>query len=269
MPEKLGFPIRGIRAIRGLFSGSVAVVLRTTRNRHDPDEDQIIVAAAVVAGLLSSSATTFFILHKLSLRGPIRPARTFLPFKFAHDRRRRREWSHLPLRTLTPAGWPTSLPTFPSSFCGAERARPGQHVEDVQHVHDGDLRAGKQRTGPTRRCPDVTMRVGRAFARHGFPLVSQALVSPETSGRDAARVTRRSLLGMPADADWVLQGPWLDKSLIRNAFSYDLARAMGCAAMRTRVCEVFLEHVRPARHAKRITSACINSPKTSSAASSA
>ena len=45
---------------------------------------------------------------------------------------------------------------------------------------------------------------------------------------------------MPADADWALQGPWLDKSLIRNAFSYDLARAMGAAAMRTRVCEVFL-----------------------------
>jgi hypothetical protein len=37
-----------------------------------------------------------------------------------------------------------------------------------------------------------------------------------------------------------LQGPWLDKSLIRNALSYDLARAMGCAAMRTRVCEVFV-----------------------------
>src|SRR6185436_16723509 len=37
-----------------------------------------------------------------------------------------------------------------------------------------------------------------------------------------------------------LQGPWLDKSLIRNAFSYDLARAMGCSAMRTRPCELFL-----------------------------
>jgi hypothetical protein len=45
---------------------------------------------------------------------------------------------------------------------------------------------------------------------------------------------------MPADADWALQGPWLDKSLIRNAFSYDLARAMGAGGMRTRVCEVFL-----------------------------
>jgi hypothetical protein len=48
------------------------------------------------------------------------------------------------------------------------------------------------------------------------------------------------LLGMPADSDWLLQGPWLDKSLIRNAFSYDLAKAMGCVAMRTRPCEVFL-----------------------------
>jgi hypothetical protein len=60
----------------------------------------------------------------------------------------------------------------------------------------------------------------------------------------------RALLGMPADADWALQGPWLDKSLIRNAFSYDLARAMGAPAMRTRVCEVFLSTSgRPVRDA--------------------
>jgi hypothetical protein len=69
-----------------------------------------------------------------------------------------------------------------------------------------------------------------------FPKLSYRLKLRDESGKSKGR----SLLGMPADADWVLQGPWLDKSLIRNAFSYDLARVMGCAAMRTRACEVFL-----------------------------
>src|SRR5262249_16439442 len=66
-----------------------------------------------------------------------------------------------------------------------------------------------------------------------FPKLSYRLKLQNAAGEKQ----KKSLLGMPADADWILQGPWLDKSLIRNAFSYDLARAMGCAAMRTRPCE--------------------------------
>src|SRR5437899_6698836 len=87
--------------------------------------------------------------------------------------------------------------------------------------------------------PTVTTRVGLRL--HGmvsrlFPKLSYRLKLQDDTGRSQPR----PLLGMPGDADWVLQGPWLDKSLIRNAFSYDLAKAMGCAAMRTRPCEVFL-----------------------------
>jgi hypothetical protein len=87
---------------------------------------------------------------------------------------------------------------------------------------------------PAFRTP-VGLRLHGMVSRQ-FPKLSYRLKLRTESGvsRGAA------LLGMPADADWVLQGPWLDKSLIRNAFSYDLARSMGCAAMRTRVCELFV-----------------------------
>jgi hypothetical protein len=87
--------------------------------------------------------------------------------------------------------------------------------------------------------PTFTTRVGVRL--HGmvsrlFPKLSYRLKLQDENG-----VTHgRSLLGMPSDADWVLQGPWLDKSLIRNAFSYELAKAMGCEAMRTRACELFV-----------------------------
>ncbi len=48
------------------------------------------------------------------------------------------------------------------------------------------------------------------------------------------------LLGMPAESDWAMIGPCSDSSLIRNAFVYDIAAAMGLASMRLRFAEVFI-----------------------------
>ena len=53
--------------------------------------------------------------------------------------------------------------------------------------------------------------------------------------------TAYSLLGMPAESDWVLHGPYSDKSLIRNFLAYHLFNAMGYYAPRTRLCEMFLD----------------------------
>lgn len=49
-----------------------------------------------------------------------------------------------------------------------------------------------------------------------------------------------SLLGMPADNDWVLFPPYNDKSLMRDALVYSLANKMGRYATRTRYCELVL-----------------------------
>ncbi|WP_347403647.1 CotH kinase family protein [Solwaraspora sp. WMMD406] len=48
------------------------------------------------------------------------------------------------------------------------------------------------------------------------------------------------VLGMPADSDWVLRGPFPDKSLIREALVYDLGREMGMPAPRYRFVEFYL-----------------------------
>ncbi|PSL52202.1 chitobiase/beta-hexosaminidase-like protein [Saccharothrix carnea] len=48
------------------------------------------------------------------------------------------------------------------------------------------------------------------------------------------------VLGMPADSDWVLRGPFTDKSLIREAFIYDLGREMGLKAPRYKFVEFYL-----------------------------
>jgi hypothetical protein len=48
------------------------------------------------------------------------------------------------------------------------------------------------------------------------------------------------LLGMPAEADWALIGPYSDRTLIRNAFVYGLGRDMGLSAPRYAFAEVYI-----------------------------
>ena len=49
-----------------------------------------------------------------------------------------------------------------------------------------------------------------------------------------------SLLGMPEEEDWVLHGPYSDKSLMRNKLIYDLSGDMGRYASRTKFVELFI-----------------------------
>lgn len=49
-----------------------------------------------------------------------------------------------------------------------------------------------------------------------------------------------SLLGYPAESDWVLNGPYSDKSLIRNLYAYYTERQMRPWAPRAQLCEVVL-----------------------------
>lgn len=49
-----------------------------------------------------------------------------------------------------------------------------------------------------------------------------------------------SLIDLPEENDWVLYGPYADKSLMRNVLSYELSRRMGGYAPRTKYCELIL-----------------------------
>ena len=69
------------------------------------------------------------------------------------------------------------------------------------------------------------------FPKKGFKL--------ELRGSDGAD-TSAALLGMPAEEDWVLHGPYSDKTLLRNAFTYTVARGLPGYAPRTRLVELVL-----------------------------
>ncbi len=51
-----------------------------------------------------------------------------------------------------------------------------------------------------------------------------------------------ALLGMPKEHDWVLYGPYVDLSLMRNVISYELYRQMGHYSPRTEFCELIINN---------------------------
>ncbi len=74
------------------------------------------------------------------------------------------------------------------------------------------------------------------FSRHSYRL--------DTWGDRETETRNISLLGMPAESDWVLYAPdssQFDITLIHNAFSYELARRSGFNAPRFRLVELFLD----------------------------
>jgi hypothetical protein len=88
--------------------------------------------------------------------------------------------------------------------------------------------------------PDFAGRGGikiRGSSTGGQPKPSYALEvwDEENQDRDA------SLLGMPADSDWILYAPFtFDRALINNAFVFDLSNQIGRYAVRTRFVEMYL-----------------------------
>ena len=49
------------------------------------------------------------------------------------------------------------------------------------------------------------------------------------------------LAGLPEEEDWILNGPYSDKTLLRNVLAFDLVRQMGRYASRTRFCVLTID----------------------------
>ena len=98
--------------------------------------------------------------------------------------------------------------------------------------------AGKERTKLTGAL-DSSVRCllnirGRASLR--YPKNSYTVKAIDGEG-DPAPV---SVLGLPADADWVLYAPYPDKTLMRDVIAYEMHQEMGHWAPRSRFVEVYV-----------------------------
>lgn len=76
----------------------------------------------------------------------------------------------------------------------------------------------------------------RGSSSQGFPKKNYAFETQDEFGMN----NNVSLLGMPAENDWVLHGPYSDKSQIRNALTFELGERIGRYTPRTRLTEMWL-----------------------------
>lgn len=75
----------------------------------------------------------------------------------------------------------------------------------------------------------------RGYTSRRYPKKSMTVELLDASGEE----TKASLLGMPADSDWILYAPYPDRTLMRDVLAYELSNALGHYASRTRFVEVF------------------------------
>lgn len=138
-------------------------------------------------------------------------------------------------RHLSTRDWNSSLPVL--VFQKNEAERIGDSVPSSGHL----LMATPSEDGITQwSTPELVtpaaLRV-RGSSTAGRPKSSFSLELRDLDGDDADH----PMLGMPAESDWVLYGPYnFDRALMRNAFIYDLSRRIGRYAPHTRFVELFI-----------------------------
>ena len=100
-------------------------------------------------------------------------------------------------------------------------------------IDNGDGRRNAVTDPPTGYDGHIGIEV-RGATSQLFPKKQYALETRDADGENR----NVPLLGMPSENDWILHAPYTDKTLVRNAVAYRLARRMGRYASRTRFCEV-------------------------------
>lgn len=76
----------------------------------------------------------------------------------------------------------------------------------------------------------------RGSSSQMFPKKSYALETQDAEGQN----NNVSLLGMPEENDWILHGPYTDKTLMRNAVVFELGEKLNRYTPRRRYCELFI-----------------------------
>jgi len=93
--------------------------------------------------------------------------------------------------------------------------------------------------GNSNRCDEITSEIKlevRGFSSSNFPKKQYSLFFVN----DSLKKEKVSLLGMSESKRWILQGPYSDPSLIRNAMVYDTWRKMGYWSTHTRFVELIM-----------------------------
>ncbi|RKN40151.1 spore coat protein CotH [Streptomyces hoynatensis] len=202
----------------GTFQGELSVTLGSTvagaEIRYTTDGQLPTASSLLYTGALRLTATTQLRARPFSGGAPAGEPGTALYVARSFD-----ATGDLPLMVMDAYG----------------AGKPGREYADVATLLT-DPQGGTASLSAT---PTVATRAG--FHLHGqssatFAKTPYRLELWDNEDDDADY----PMAGMPADSDWVLRGPFSDKSLIRDALVYSLGRDMGMAAPRFSFVELYL-----------------------------
>ncbi|MDE0636053.1 MAG: CotH kinase family protein [Candidatus Poribacteria bacterium] len=129
--------------------------------------------------------------------------------------------SNLPIVIIdTDGSWIPDEPKVPARIKIIYDESGGKNSLDNPHIHfEGKI--GIEVRGQTSQ---------------GFPKKQYGFEFQDESGNDKDV----SIFGLPAESDWVLNGPYSDKTLMRNYLAFEFSNRIGRYASRTKFVEVFL-----------------------------
>ncbi|GAB6169492.1 CotH kinase family protein [Clostridium carnis] len=128
----------------------------------------------------------------------------------------------------------THLPIIVIDTNGQELNRENLVKADLK-VYDSYKNYNELKDKPTLEVKSMIKIRGNTTAKVPKKQYSINLIS-----EDGANVNKE-ILGMPKESSWVLNGPYMDKSLIRNYIVYNVSKEIMPYAPRTEYCEVFLK----------------------------
>ncbi len=133
--------------------------------------------------------------------------------------------SNLPIIIIDTSGeWIRDEPKIPARMKIIYDESGGRNTLNSRHI-DFDGKIGIELRGKT------SLR----FRKHQYGVEIQD---------DAGNDKDASLLQLPAESDWVLNGPYSDKTLMRNYLAYEFSNRIGRYASRTKFVEMFLNDKR-------------------------
>ena len=129
--------------------------------------------------------------------------------------------SNLPIVIIDTSGnWIRDEPKIPAAMKIIYDKSGGRNTLNSQHI-DFEGKIGIELRGKTSL---------------GFPKNQYGVEVQDDEGNDKDA----SLLQLPAESDWVLNGPYADKTLMRNYLAYEFSNRIGRYASRTKFVELFL-----------------------------
>ena len=129
--------------------------------------------------------------------------------------------SNLPIVIIDTSGkWIRDEPKIPARMKIIYDESGGRNTLNSKHI-DFEGKIGIELRGKT----------SLHFRKHQYGIEIQD---------DAGNDKDASLLQLPAESDWVLNGPYSDKTLMRNYLAYEFSNRIGRYASRTKFVEMFL-----------------------------